>query len=225
MFHMQQRKRDPEAYKDVETRGDIGSRQTSESEVARIFDEAMRANGIPFESEVRGKMRGNLNGKEAKNVRADRIIYPTEHMLDQGYAMGPAIVELKGSSAKLGTCFPQVLDYRMSWFFPRHGIPCYMERFLSAEEYSQGFLKPSIAYIYPRKVWANQGHGSEHLSLSGGVIGALQNQFRIGSINIRPMYHISFHLGSQMILSSSPSLGVHVAEEGIQNRGLQSGSR
>lgn len=220
------RKKNPTLHKQIITRGDVGSTLSQEDQVCELFDRALRANKIPYESEVPGVMRGNLNGKDKKKVRADRIIYPTEAMLENGYIMGPAIVELKGAGQKLMPCIAQVHDYRLSRFYPRNPPPLYMKEVLPEEQYLKGYLEPTVAYIYPESVWANQGSGEEHLSISGGAFGSFQNQWRVGRIHISGELAMSFWLGDRVMMSTSPGKDTaFVAEEKFQLRGLRSGSR
>lgn len=53
-----------------------------------------------------------------RKARIDRILIPTDDLLDQGWDIGPVGVECKRSHEKIGRAIAQAIDYRRAMFDP-----------------------------------------------------------------------------------------------------------
>lgn len=125
----------------------------TEAESAAAFDAAVPLELFKMHKEVRGTLLQPRPAQIGRTVRIDRVLLPTEHLLDLGWKFGIIGCELKRSGAKIGPPIAQAIDYGRSVFT----------------------LEPSKFRVYLDYVfiWPMAKHGS--------TLGSICAQQRIGS--------------------------------------------
>lgn len=85
------------------------------------FDELVeRTECFRMYQEVRGHYVQPRLGTDERQPRIDRLLVPTQRLIDAGWVHGPIGVEIKQSGMKLGHPLSQALDYsRAVWHFKR----------------------------------------------------------------------------------------------------------
>lgn len=126
---------------------------STEAESAAAFDAAVPLELFRMHREVRGTLLQPRPAQVDRTVRIDRVLVPTEHLLDLGWKFGIIGCELKRSGEKIGPPIAQAIDYGRSVFT----------------------LEPSKFRIYLDYVfiWPMAKHG--------GTLGSICAQQRIGS--------------------------------------------
>lgn len=90
---------------------------TTEEQAAAAFDAAVTATGLfHLHREVRGTLTQPRPGQRDKTVRIDRILIPTQNLIDLGWRHGIIGVEIKRTGVKLGPALAQAMDYTRSTF-------------------------------------------------------------------------------------------------------------
>lgn len=64
--------------------------------------------------EVRGEYNGSVLKTIEKHPRIDRVLLPTDRLLQQGWQHGNIGVEIKADDKNFGKVWTQILDYRMT---------------------------------------------------------------------------------------------------------------
>lgn len=92
----------------------------TETENATAFDQTIEATGLfTAYPEVPGTLTQPKPGQVVKSVRIDRILVPTQTLLDHGWGHGIIGVEIKRNDAHLGRAVAQAMDYtRAIWTLP-----------------------------------------------------------------------------------------------------------
>jgi len=149
-----------------------GNFQT-EQEACKFFDEVISASDLfNVYSEVSGKMLYKRFWKEDKtDIRIDRILVPKTKLLENGWSMGIAGVEIKRSGKKIGPPLAQAGDYLDA---------CY---FITSGQYA---IQISHVFLFPL--------GKLHNNLA-----SICSQNRIGQLDM-DRYRIYFRCGESTLL-------------------------
>lgn len=90
---------------------------STEEQAAAAFDAAVSSTGLfNIHREVRGTLTQPRPGQVDKSVRIDRILIPTQTLVDLGWRHGIIGVEIKRTGVKLGPALAQAMDYTRSTF-------------------------------------------------------------------------------------------------------------
>ena len=126
----------------------------------------------------------------------DRILYPTQKLIDLGWVKGLIGVEIKKSGHKVGPSLSQMLDYlRCAWIIPQKNI------------------KVLIDYCF---LWP--------LDKCGGCTASIMAQNRIGGVCIKYSPHseyfrLQFSIGEQFIIEH------YLNQNRTEIKNLQTGSK
>lgn len=89
----------------------------TEADSAAAFDAAVEATGLFFNyKEIRGTLLQPRPGQIDKSVRIDRLMLPTQRLMDLGWHHGAVGVEIKRSGVKVGPAVAQAMDYSRACF-------------------------------------------------------------------------------------------------------------
>lgn len=99
----------------------------TEADSVAAFDAAVEATGrFHVYREVKGSYQWLRPSQEAKTPRVDRVLVPTQRLVEEGWNIGPVAVECKRSGTKTGPPIAQLLDYshavwqiNHTWFMPQ----------------------------------------------------------------------------------------------------------
>lgn len=118
----------PSAYDRFVDEGTItAGNWATEGESTAAFDRAVEATGqFRIYREVEGSYQWLRPDQPFKTPRIDRVLVPTQQLVDHGWTLGPIAVECKRSGAKTGPAIAQLLDYshavwriNHTWFMPQ----------------------------------------------------------------------------------------------------------
>jgi hypothetical protein len=89
----------------------------TERESCATFDELVEHTGaFKIYKEVQGRYTSLRPSQDLATPRIDRVLRPSDDLIEQGWELGPVGVECKRSDAKLGPAISQCLDYsRAVW--------------------------------------------------------------------------------------------------------------
>lgn len=121
-------------------------------------------------------------GTNLQKLRIDRILAPTETLIDAGWNQGYIGIELKKSDVKIGPVVAQALDYSRAAFKITHGRIVMLDQIF---------------------IWPFRG--------AAGDIESVMTQHRIGAVYESWGGGISFKLGNNVI-QWSPALGLETCK-------------
>lgn len=89
---------------------------------AAAFDEAVTGTRLfKLHREVCGTLLQPRPGQVDKGMRIDRVLVPTDRLLEEGWQHGIVGVEVKRNSTKMGPAIAQAMDYARSvWTLPHN---------------------------------------------------------------------------------------------------------
>jgi hypothetical protein len=178
----------------------VGDYQT-EQEACSAFDEAaLRSGAFKLWKEVPGEMIHPLPGNgEKQRYRIDRVLVPTEKLVDAGWTKGLIGVEIKKSDVKAGPPLSQSLDYlRCAWTGPL-------------------WIRFMIGYVFLFPMEKTQGTIASLMA---------QNHFGTCRLNYDPSkewHRLEFFLGEQPLIECFLNTGVIKVKN--TNVGNKTGSR
>lgn len=84
----------------------------TEALAGQAFDDAIKKRDLfrPY-SEVKGVSLCSRKRAPGRNVRIDRILFPTDELIMNGWQLGPVGVEIKASDKSIGEPVSQIIDY------------------------------------------------------------------------------------------------------------------
>ena len=94
-----------------------------------LFDSIIQRMGwFESEAEVPGTLEYVLHGQDTpkRPLKIDRILFPTEKLLERGWNHGPIGVEIKADKSPLHKTMLQCFDYRRCFFQPRNHPPTHL---------------------------------------------------------------------------------------------------
>lgn len=146
----------------------------TEIESAAAFDEAVPTDLFKIHREVRGTLMSPRPAQMDRSMRIDRILVPTDRLLDLGWQFGIIGCEIKKSGVKIGPVIAQAMDYsRTAW---------QLGPFRVLTDYT---------FIWP-------------MAKQGSTIGSILAQNRIGSANTSNYVRFKLMCGESPILHVEP---------------------
>ena len=110
-------------YDSLSSREKTGGAYYSEKTSAEAFDNLINLNLWVVHKEVNGHLmhpRPFANG--TNNLRIDRLLIPTNELINMGWNLGAVGIEIKASNKLLGPIISQVLDYQRCIWKLKNGI-------------------------------------------------------------------------------------------------------
>lgn len=165
----------------------------NEADSVAAFDEVVAATGLfKVYPEVRGVYLQPRLGPPPAAARIDRVLSPTQKLLELGWEHGPIGVECKASGLKCGPPLSQMLDYsRAIWRLP-HGYQVALSWIFLWPLHKQHGTVASI--MAQNRIGSAEQSNWEALRLHSGeanilrikrdgevLLGAARNGLRVGS--------------------------------------------
>lgn len=140
----------------------------TERESCAAFDELVaRTGAFRVYKEVPGRYTQLRPCQELTTPRIDRVLVPTDELLELGWSLGPVGVECKRSNVRLGPPISQCIDYsRAVWRIRGNWM--------------------WLDWVF---IWPAGG--------TGGTVASILAQQRIGTVNTSRWYSLNFGTGGQ----------------------------
>ena len=170
----------------------------TEEASASAFDDRIKAIGLfRVYREVEGTLVHPRPGQREKSVRIDRLLVPTETLLNLGWRHRTIGVEIKKSGHPIKDVLTQAADY----------VRCVFN--LS----EQADVMPSCVFMWP-------------MDKQAGTTASLMVHLRVGSVSFGRHDRLKFSLGEEVLLSDDDYAGVRVRPAGsVPRSGSRVGSK
>lgn len=158
----------------------------TEEQAAVAFDTAVASTNLfQIHREVRGTLTQPRPGQVDKSVRIDRILIPTQALIDLGWRHGIIGVEIKRSGVKLGPALAQAMDYTRSTFTLEGG---------------DFLIVPTWVLVWPAE--------NEH-----GPLASLMAQNRVGVVESNQWATLRLRIGEMTLLHASSTGEVRIGAQ------------
>lgn len=141
-----------------------------------VIDHAINTSGLfTAHAEVPGTLTQPRPGQRDKGMRIDRLLVPTQKLVDLGWRHGIVGIEIKPTGVKLGPPLAQAMDYtRTTFTLPGGGFQ----------------VTPSWVFVFP--------FDKQH-----GPVASVMAQNRVGTVTVNRWALLSLQCGEATILHAS----------------------